>query len=114
MIEERTISPLREHETERVVGTTDEVVSSSELFDLVEWLARECGVPLSQLESSMWTAIPEKQSATGTIGTATAVDRADGGTELPERPHAGVRSIRNERTAVRLGTVVRSRRHVFN
>ena len=48
--EERTISPLREDEEVPVVGMTDEVVSSSEMFVLVEWMDREFGVPLSQLE----------------------------------------------------------------
>jgi hypothetical protein len=49
-IQERTISPLREEENVRVVGMTDEVVSSTEMFVLVEWMDREFGVPLSQLE----------------------------------------------------------------
>ena len=49
-IEERTISPLREGEEVPVVGMTDEVVSSREMFVLVEWEDRELGVPLSQLE----------------------------------------------------------------
>jgi hypothetical protein len=33
----------------RVVGMIDEVVSSREMFVLVEWMEREFGVPLSQL-----------------------------------------------------------------
>jgi len=49
-IAERTISPLREGEEVPVVGMTDEVVSSREMFVLVEWMDREFGVPLSQLE----------------------------------------------------------------
>ena len=49
-IEERVLSPLREDEEVRVVGMTDEVVSSREMFVLVEWMDREFGVPLSQLE----------------------------------------------------------------
>ncbi|MCD2201072.1 calcium-binding protein [Halobacterium sp. KA-4] len=49
-IEERTISPLREGEEVPVVEMTDEVVSSRELFAIVEWMDREFGVPLSQLE----------------------------------------------------------------
>jgi hypothetical protein len=49
-IEERTISPLREGEEVPVVGMTDEVVSNSEMFVLVEWMDREFGVPLSQLK----------------------------------------------------------------
>jgi hypothetical protein len=48
-IEERTVSPLREDETVRVVGITDEVVSNSGIFVIVEWMDREFGVPLSQL-----------------------------------------------------------------
>ena len=49
-VEERAISPLREGEEVPVVGMTDEVVSSSEMFVVVEWEGREFGVPLSQLE----------------------------------------------------------------
>lgn len=49
-VEERGISPLREGEKVPVVGMTDEVVSSREMFVLVEWMDREFGVPLSQLE----------------------------------------------------------------
>ena len=49
-IEVRTISPLREDEEVRVVGMTDEVVSGREMFVLVEWMDREFGVPLSQLQ----------------------------------------------------------------
>ena len=49
-VEERTISPLREDEDVPVVEMTDELVSSSEMFVLVEWMDREFGVPLSQLE----------------------------------------------------------------
>jgi hypothetical protein len=41
---------LREDEEVSVVGMTDEVVSSREMFVLVEWMDREFGVPLSQLE----------------------------------------------------------------
>ena len=49
-IEERTVSPLRADEAVPVVGMTDEVVSNREMFVLVEWMDREFGVPLSQLE----------------------------------------------------------------
>jgi hypothetical protein len=49
-VKERTVSPLREGEEVPVVGMTDEVVSSREMFVLVEWNGRELGVPLSQLE----------------------------------------------------------------
>jgi len=49
-IEKRVISPLREDEEVRVIGMTDEVVSSREMFVLVKWMDREFGVPLSQLE----------------------------------------------------------------
>ena len=49
-IEGRTISPLREGEEVPVVGMTDEVVSSREMFVLIEWMDRKFGVPLSQLE----------------------------------------------------------------
>ncbi|MFA9418083.1 calcium-binding protein [Natrinema sp. HArc-T2] len=49
-IEKRVISPLREDEEVRVIGMTDKVVSSREMFVLVKWMDREFGVPLSQLE----------------------------------------------------------------
>lgn len=49
-IKERTISPLQKGEEVRVVGMTDEVVSSREMFVLIEWRDREFGIPLSQLE----------------------------------------------------------------
>ena len=49
-IRERAISPLQEGEEVRVVGMTDEVVSSREMFVLIEWRDREFGIPLSQLE----------------------------------------------------------------
>jgi hypothetical protein len=49
-VEERTVSPLKTGEKVRVVGMTDEVVSSHEMFVLVEWMNREFGIPLSQLE----------------------------------------------------------------
>lgn len=49
-IKERAISPLQEGEEVRVVGMTDEVVSSREMFVLIEWRDREFGIPLSQLE----------------------------------------------------------------
>lgn len=49
-VEKKAISPLREDEEVPVVGMTDEVVSSREMFVLVEWMDREFGVPLSQLE----------------------------------------------------------------
>jgi hypothetical protein len=47
-IEQRTISPLQEGEKVRVVGMIDEVIS--EMFVRIEWMDREFGVPLSQLE----------------------------------------------------------------
>lgn len=49
-IEERTISPLQPGEEVQVVGMTDEVVSSHEMFVLIEWMDRTFGIPLSQLE----------------------------------------------------------------
>ena len=47
-IEKRSISPLGEGEVVRVIGMIDEVVS--EMFVRIEWMDREFGVPLSQLE----------------------------------------------------------------
>jgi hypothetical protein len=63
-IEERTISPLREGEEVPVVGMTDEIVSSSEMFVLVEWMDRRFGVPLSQLkvldaDQDTWDAVDD-------------------------------------------------------
>lgn len=47
-IDQRVISPLEEGEEVRVVGMTDDIVS--EMFVRIEWMDREFGVPLSQLE----------------------------------------------------------------
>ncbi len=47
-IEQRVISPLEEEEIVCVVGMIDEVIS--EMFVRIEWMDREFGVPLSQLE----------------------------------------------------------------
>lgn len=49
-VEERTVSPLKEGEEVRVVGMADEAGCTSEMFVLVEWMDRELGVPLTQLE----------------------------------------------------------------
>jgi len=49
-IEERTVSPLEEGEEVRVVGMTDEEDCMCEMFVRVEWMDREFGVPLIQLE----------------------------------------------------------------
>lgn len=47
-IDERAISPLQEGEVVPVVGMIDETLN--EMFVRIEWMDRECGVPLSQLE----------------------------------------------------------------
>lgn len=49
-MEERTISPLREGEAVCVVGMPDEADCRSEMFVQVEWMDREFGVPLIQLD----------------------------------------------------------------
>jgi hypothetical protein len=49
-IEERTISPLEDGEEVRVVGMTDGKDCMSEMFVRIEWMNREFGVPLTQLE----------------------------------------------------------------
>ena len=49
-IEERTVSPLKEGEEVRVLGLTEEEDCMSEMFVRVEWMNREFGVPLVQLE----------------------------------------------------------------
>ena len=49
-LQERTVSPLEEGEEVRVEGMADEKDCMSEMFVCVEWMDREFGVPLSQLE----------------------------------------------------------------
>lgn len=49
-IKERTVSPLEEGEEVRVVGMTDEEDCMCEMFVRIEWMDREFGVPLTQLE----------------------------------------------------------------
>lgn len=49
-VEERTISPLKEGEEVRVCGMADEEDCTSEMFVRIEWMDRELGVPLRQLE----------------------------------------------------------------
>ena len=72
-IKERTVSPLREGEEVRVVGMTDEADCMSEMFVLVEWMGREFGVPLTQLElldvdSDTWEAVEDWYYWTGDGG----------------------------------------------
>lgn len=49
-IAEREVSPLEEGETVQVVGMSSVEVSESEMFVTIEWMDRELGVPLAQLE----------------------------------------------------------------
>jgi hypothetical protein len=49
-IQERTVSPLEVGEEVRVEGMADEGDCMSEMFVRIEWMDREFGVPLSQLE----------------------------------------------------------------
>lgn len=49
-IQERTVSPLEDGEEVRVEGMADEADCMSEMFVRVEWMDREFGVPLTQLE----------------------------------------------------------------
>lgn len=49
-IKERTVSPLEEGEEVRVIGMTDEQDCMSEMFVRIEWMDREFGVPLTQVE----------------------------------------------------------------
>jgi hypothetical protein len=49
-IEEQTASPLREGEEVRIIGMVAEMASTSEQYVLVEWMDRELGVSLSQLD----------------------------------------------------------------
>lgn len=49
-IEEREVSPLEEGETAQVVGMSSSKASESEMVVTIEWMDRELGVPLAQLE----------------------------------------------------------------
>ncbi len=49
-IEEQEVSPLDEGETIRVVGKPSSEPSLRQQFVTIEWMDREFGVPLSQLE----------------------------------------------------------------
>lgn len=49
-IEKREVSPLEEGETVQVVGMSSVEASESEMFVTIEWMDRELGVPLAQLE----------------------------------------------------------------
>jgi len=49
-ISEREESPLKEDETVRVVGMSPTEPTLSGMFVTVEWMDRELGVPLEQLE----------------------------------------------------------------
>ena len=49
-IEEQDVSPLEEGETVRVVGKPSSEPSLRQQFVTIEWMNREFGVPLSQLE----------------------------------------------------------------
>lgn len=49
-IEEREESPLKEGETVRVVGMSSTEPTLSQQFVTIEWMNRELGVPLAQLE----------------------------------------------------------------
>jgi hypothetical protein len=48
--EEREESPLKEDETVRVVGMSSTEPTLSQQYVSVEWMDRELGVPLEQLE----------------------------------------------------------------
>lgn len=49
-VEEREESPLKEDEMVRVVGMSSTEPTLSQMFVTVEWMNRELGVPLEQLE----------------------------------------------------------------
>lgn len=49
-IAEREVSPLKEGEQVRVVGMSSVEASEHEMFVTIEWMDRELGVPLAQLE----------------------------------------------------------------
>ena len=49
-IETREVSPLEEGETVQVIEMSSIEASESEMFVTIEWMDRELGVPLAQLE----------------------------------------------------------------
>lgn len=49
-MEEWAISPLEADEVVQVLGMAPANECTGEMFVLVEWMDRECGVPLAQLE----------------------------------------------------------------
>lgn len=49
-IKEREVSPLEEGETVHVLGMSSVEASESEMFVTIDWMDRELGVPLAQLE----------------------------------------------------------------
>lgn len=49
-IEEQEVSPLEAGETVRVIGKPSSEPSLRQQFGTIEWMDREFGVPLSQLE----------------------------------------------------------------
>ncbi len=49
-ITEREESPLEEGETAHVVGMSPAEPTLSQMFVIIEWMNRELGVPLEQLE----------------------------------------------------------------
>lgn len=49
-VEEREVSPLKESEEVQVVGMSSVEASENEMFVTIEWMDRELGVPLAQLE----------------------------------------------------------------
>lgn len=77
-IKERTVSPLKEGEEVRVVGMTDEADCMSEMFVRVEWMGREFGVPLIQLEIVDPDSDTEEAIADWHYWFGTAADCADG------------------------------------
>jgi len=50
VVDEKEVSPLENGETVRVVGKPASEPSLRQQFVTVEWMSRELGVPLSQLE----------------------------------------------------------------
>ena len=50
VVDEKEVSPLEDGETVRVVGKPSSEPSLRQQFVTVEWMSRELGVPLSQLE----------------------------------------------------------------
>jgi len=68
-IEDQEVSPLEKGETVRVVGKPSSEPTLRQQFVTIEWMDREFGVPLSQLEPIEPVMPLSKPCRTGTTGS---------------------------------------------